>query len=331
MNKNRKNIHITGSDLRLKKASEVKVADEVWIACALLHTESPTRKSFSNSEILNQVKKEAIAEKLRVGIQWHINLHCVANKPANPATYRMLYELSDGSKRLFKSSDNCHFSREDGKTIPIAWEIPEKYRCLLKWYKESYDKPTGQTLPLHDQAIVNDPPLTTKSEVTYFKFSNEHQILDFAYRCPDNIRSFDIKHGACKECSNFVTEDEVKTAVAKALEASGWKINKITMGTKHGVDIEATHSKEGVFIIEAKGEGSLNPMRVNYFVMILGELMQKIDSPDKKYGIALPAHQQFAKLIHKLPQFVKKQMKLHIFLVKREEEHNYTVGHYAYT
>jgi hypothetical protein len=102
------------------------------------------------------------------------------------------------------------------------------------------------------------------------------------------------------------------------------------MGTKHGVDIEATHNREGTLIIEAKGEGTLNPMRVNFFVMVLGELMQKMDSSDKQYGIAFPAHQQYVKLIHKLPLHVKQQMKLHIYLAKRVGEHNYAVGHYDY-
>ena len=58
--------------------------------------------------------------------------------------------------------------------------------------------------------------------------------------------------------------------------------------------------------------------------------VQKMDSPNKKYGIALPAHQQFVRLIDKLPQNVKKQMKLHVFLVKRVGKNNYTVGYHTY-
>jgi hypothetical protein len=317
--------------------SEIKVADEVWVACALLHTENPSRTSFSNSEILDRVKKEAIADKLRVGIQWHIGLHCVANKPANPDNHRMLYELPNGTKRLFKSTDDYHYTREDGKTLPNPWEIPEKYRKLLQWYKESYDKLSGQTIPstnnpsiIVDPPTIDDPSVDSNIEVTFTKFSNEHQMMDFAYPCPENISSIDIRNGACKKCSNFLTEDEVKKALAKSLKDLGWKVNKMAMGTKHGVDIEATQSKEGTLIIEAKGEGSLNPMRVNYFVMILGELMQKMDSPDKQYGIALPAHQQYMKLIHKLPLYQKQQLRLQVFLVKRVAEHNYAVGHFAY-
>jgi hypothetical protein len=239
----------------------------------------------------------------------------------------MLYELPDGSKRLFKSSsDDYHFSRENSKTVPDACEIPEKYRYLLKWYKENYDTSTGQTTLL----TPVDPLIDPEVKVTFISFSDEHQMTNFAYDCPDNIGSLEIQKGACKKCSNSISEDEVKKALAKALTDIGWKVNRIAMGTKHGIDIEATQNQNRMLIIEAKGEGSLNPMRVNFFLMVLGELLQKMDSPDKKYGIALPAHQQYVKLIHKLPTHVKQQMKLHIFLTKRVGEHNYTVGHYAY-
>jgi hypothetical protein len=121
---------------------EIKIGDEVWIACALLHRENPERTSFSDSEIANGVKKESIADSFRVGVQWHIALHCVANKPANPSRLRMLYQLPDGTKRLFRYSDDYHFSREDGKITPEACDIPESYRYLLKWYKDTYNQST---------------------------------------------------------------------------------------------------------------------------------------------------------------------------------------------
>jgi hypothetical protein len=33
------------------------------------------------------------------------------------------------------------------------------------------------------------------------------------------------------------------------------------------------------WVIEAKGGGSLNPMRVNYFLAVLGELLQRMSDP----------------------------------------------------
>ncbi len=209
--------------------SEIKIADEVWVACALLHIENPTSTSFSNTEILDRVKKEVIAEKLRVGVQWHINLHCVANKTANPDRNRMLYELPDGTKRLFKSSDCYHFSREEGKILPNVLELPEKYRYLLKWYKESYDTSTGQAIPITPVKPVTQTPTDPEISVTFTKFLNENEMIDFAYRCPNNIGSFDIRDGACKKCSYFLSEDKVKKALSKALTDSGWKVSKMAM------------------------------------------------------------------------------------------------------
>ena len=44
-------------------------------------------------------------------------------------------------------------------------------------------------------------------------------------------------------------------------------------------------------------------MRVNYFLGALGELLQRMDSPAARYGLALPAHGQFIGLINRLPDW----------------------------
>lgn len=308
---------------------KIKVADEVWIGCALLHIENPQRKSFSGSEIANRIKHENIYGSVRIGVQWHIGLHCVANKPANPARYRMLYELPDGTKRLFKTSDNYHYTREDGKITPEAHDIPQEYQYLLKWYKESYNQ--GQKEP--PQPMLNPPaddPPESALQIEVVMFSNEHEMMDFSYRCPDNSNVLDSRDGSCKKCQLFVEEDEVKKAIAAMLKAGGWTVNKTALGQKHGVDIEATHRLKGTMLIEAKGEGSLNPMRVNYFLMVIGELIQKMDSPNKQYGIGLPAYRQYASLTIKLPRWIKQHLKLKVFLVKRLNEGRYAVGYMAY-
>lgn len=59
------------------------------------------------------------------------------------------------------------------------------------------------------------------------------------------------------------------------------------------------------WIIEVKGEGSLQPMRVNYFLSILGEVLQRMDDPNAKYSIALPDIQQFRNLWRRLPTLAK--------------------------
>ena len=65
-----------------KTEQQTKVADEVWIATALLHREQPERKDFTIQEIRERVEREAMTETLRPGVYVHIVQHCVANRPA---------------------------------------------------------------------------------------------------------------------------------------------------------------------------------------------------------------------------------------------------------
>jgi hypothetical protein len=79
-------------------------------------------------------------------------------------------------------------------------------------------------------------------------------------------------------------------------------------------------------VLEAKGEGSRQPMRVNYFVGALGELVQRMDAPDVRYGLALPAHRQFVALALKLSPWVRRQLNLSIYFVRPTDEFSAEVG-----
>src|SRR5262249_4979376 len=80
---------------------------------------------------------EGLHVPLRPGVLMHASQHCVANKRPNPGTYRMLYATARGERRLFRPSDVAHPHRA-GKITPNWVEIPEAYRSLLDWYKETY-------------------------------------------------------------------------------------------------------------------------------------------------------------------------------------------------
>jgi hypothetical protein len=116
----------------------IKVADETWIATALLHREHPARSDFTVSEIVERARSENIAGELRPGVSVHAYLHCVANLAPNDATYRMLFETAGRKRRLFRSDDEAHPARK-GKITPRAEEIPVRYRHLLNWYHDEYD------------------------------------------------------------------------------------------------------------------------------------------------------------------------------------------------
>jgi hypothetical protein len=102
-----------------------------------------------------------------------------------------------------------------------------------------------------------------------------------------------------------LSEDDVKRHLQAWLENTGWKVTVI-WGRGQGIDIDAARSDRR-WIIEAKGRGSLNAMRVNYFLGVLGELLQRMSDPEAKYSIALPDLPQFRRLWERLPELAKRR------------------------
>lgn len=115
---------------------DIKVADEVWIATALLHREHPASAEFSVEEIVERARKEKLTENLRPGVYIHAQMHCVANRPPNPGRYRMLFETRPGFRRLYCSTDPFDPNRSGSKIVPLEADIPEPHRPLLSWYRE---------------------------------------------------------------------------------------------------------------------------------------------------------------------------------------------------
>jgi len=114
--------------------AELKVADEVWVATALLHREHPKAADFTIGEIVDRARSEGLHKPLRPGVYVHAVQHCVANRPPNPGAYRMLFETRPGRRRLFRHGDPYHAQREGKKIVPD--ELPPTYTDLLTWYRQ---------------------------------------------------------------------------------------------------------------------------------------------------------------------------------------------------
>src|ERR1043166_4485445 len=97
--------------------SEIKVADEAWVALAWLTRANPDRKSFTSSEILAEVRRQQAFPELRPGVKVHVSHHNVANIQPSSARYRMSFRLPDGTYRLYHDCDQSHPERT-GKTHP---------------------------------------------------------------------------------------------------------------------------------------------------------------------------------------------------------------------
>jgi hypothetical protein len=138
--------------INTKIIRNVKVADEVWIATAMLHRENPYRAEFTLNEIVERAAQEEIVDERRPGVYVHAALHCVANRPPKGGRYRMLYETRPKHRRLFRMGDSYDPLREGSKITPEIDEIPRSYEYLLKWYEDWSREQVKQ-------AIQSDPLL----------------------------------------------------------------------------------------------------------------------------------------------------------------------------
>jgi len=118
---------------------EITCAAEVFLATALLHREQPERQDFTIGEIVSRAAREGLYGSLRSGINVHASLHCVANRPPNPAKHRMLFATGKHTRRLLLPGDEVHPGRT-GKVFPDAGEVPERYLPLLNWAMERYEE-----------------------------------------------------------------------------------------------------------------------------------------------------------------------------------------------
>src|SRR2546429_4769093 len=124
--------------MAVASGTQIKVADEVWLATAMLHQRYSERVDFSIEEIMEfagSAKELRLMGPLRPGFYVHVVQHCVANRPPNPGRYRMLFETAPGRRRLFRPGDSYDPHREGAKTSPKPEDLPENwFRGLLAWY-----------------------------------------------------------------------------------------------------------------------------------------------------------------------------------------------------
>ncbi len=134
----------------------IKLADEVWVAVAMLHQRHPDSPDFPVEQIMEfarSARELRFLGPLRPGFYAHVIQHCVANRPSSPARYRMLLETSAGRRRLFREGDPYHPEREGGKITPKSEELPENwFRGTVDWYRRWSRKMAADR-------ISNDPLL----------------------------------------------------------------------------------------------------------------------------------------------------------------------------
>lgn len=121
-----------------------------------------------------------------------------------------------------------------------------------------------------------------------------------------------------------LNEETVKDSVGAFLRSQGYTV-ATGRRRERGADMRAT--KEGLkLIVEAKGEGSRSEMFNNFFLNVLGETLQRMSEPAAEYGVALPAHRKFVRLVDELSDNVRFTLRLNFYLVKPSGAGEYEVG-----
>ncbi|MEI7901764.1 MAG: MarR family transcriptional regulator [bacterium] len=118
------------------------------------------------------------------------------------------------------------------------------------------------------------------------------------------------------DSTDDLSEDQIKKLLEAWLKSQGWRTT-VAWNKTHGTDIIAERERER-WVIEVKGSGSLSPMRVNYFLSILGEILQRMNDEKSHYSISLPDLKQFRNLWHRLPELAKKRTRISVIFVKKD-------------
>ena len=83
---------------------------------------------------------------------------------------------------------------------------------------------------------------------------------------------------------------------------------------RKGPDIKASRAGRN-WIIEVKGAGTRPQMQLNFFLYLLGEIIQRITNRDDKYSIVLPNLPRYRRLWSKLSTEVKNRLAITILFV----------------
>jgi len=113
--------------------AELKVADAVWVAAAMLQREQPHREGFSVEEIASIVIREGLTNAQPQTVYQHVRQHCVANLRPDPGRSRVLVAVGR-KRRLWRPGDDYDPAREGAPHRPKF--LSEEFSKLIDWYEE---------------------------------------------------------------------------------------------------------------------------------------------------------------------------------------------------
>jgi hypothetical protein len=116
-----------------------------------------------------------------------------------------------------------------------------------------------------------------------------------------------------KSQSEDVSEKKIKQILEKYLAERGWT-PEIDWSASHGIDVQARRGDEH-WIIQVKGAGTFHSILINKFLIVLGEIVQRMDDPKIRYSIALPDIEEFRRLWERVPALAKSRLQISVLFV----------------
>lgn len=260
----------------------------VWLATLIMTFDEIVLKN-SDHVFFDQADIQQMAQKLctKTVQSARISQWCNGDHPNNNYKYLRAYGAKRRLTQIGEFNNSKVYPERLLKVETPIFEIQDigkkvKYGELFEWYCSTYSKIT--------------------------------KLIDMEKGCMDS-NEVDRQN---KISINELQEDDIKHTLANYLNHNGWK-TQLAMGKVHGIDIDAYKGNDR-WIIEVKGCGSRNAMRVNYFLTILGETLQRMTDPNAKYSIALPDMKQYRNLWSKLPRLAKERTGISVLFVNENNE-----------
>ena len=230
--------------------------------------------------------------------------------------------LTRGCSRILTASTLCYRARQSPSCAAERWfawrsPVPKLREDLLetvikdpgKTDRELTNQLRGRKAP---QQPINQAARSLEEKGILIRRKRPEDGLIGNYPGDISIRpvrpAVEKKHDV-----DALSEDQIKQILDEWLQSEGWT-TQVAWGRTPGIDIDAIRKGER-WVIEVKGPGSSSPMRVNYFIGILGETLQRMDDPSAHYSIALPNLKQYRDLWDRLPDLAKSRTGISLLLV----------------
>lgn len=216
-----------------------------------------------------------------------------------------------------KGNNIGNYPIEEDQSMNMTWKERVMYYVkkypgatdsdIEKYYRPKYPKVTHQTINSECRYLERLGMLERKRNPD--KGGNKGNYPT------GKVLEVSVKANVVKQVSDEepLQEEDIKHILTDKLTSEGWNV-KTAWGYTRGVDIDARRGVER-WLIEIKGPGSRNEMRNNYFIGILGEMLQRMDDPNARYTIVFPDIEKFRRLWNDLPELAKKRTTIDLLLV----------------